>query len=285
ATLAAALEPQFAQLARDAGFRFQIRQTLSGEEAANDVDYLIALPPAPGLDQIVATARETRVLAVGIPNLVQAPNLLAIGSELSSPVNNAFLAGYIAALTTPEYRVGIIGLQDSATAATTPLAFENGMRFFCGLCRYGVPPFYEYPFYVSLPATASPGEWRALVDFMRDRVVRTIYLEPGVGGAEAADLYRYMAEQGLYIISEIKPPEDVLDWWLVSMRQPDLEGIFLQYWPQLLEGELGLILPLPGQLTDINASLLTPGKQRLAEEVFADLQAGLIDPLGVIESP
>lgn len=284
-SLSAALEPQFAQLARDAGFRFQIRQTLSEAEAASEVDYLIVLPPAPGLDGIVAAARETRILAVGVPNLVQAPNLIAIGTEARSPVNNAFMAGYIAAFTTPEYRIGMIGIEDSPNAATLPLAFQNGVRFFCGLCRYGVPPFYEYPFYVSLPAAASDGEWRALVDFMRDRAVRTVYIEPGVGGAGAEDLYRYMAEQNLYIIGEVKPSEDILDQWLVSLRQPDLEGIFLQYWPQLLEGEMSVILPLPSQLADIQPDLLTPGKQRLLEEVLADLQAGFIDPLGVIESP
>jgi hypothetical protein len=282
--LSAALEHQFAQLAQEAGFRFQIRQTLSGAEAASEVAYLIALPPAAGVEAIVAAARETRVLAVGIPNLVQAPNLIAVGGEGSSPLSHAFLAGYTAALTTPEYRTAVMGVEGSATE-NTPLAFINGMRFFCGLCRSGVPPFYEYPFYVTLPATASDLEWRALVDFLRDRAVRTVYLEPGVGGANAEDLYRYIAEQGLNMIGEVKPPEDVLNKWLVSMRQPDLEAVFLQYWPQLLAGETGVLLPLPVQLSDIQSDLLTPGKQRLVEEVFADLQAGLIDPLGVVESP
>ena len=178
-----------------------------------------------------------------------------------------------------------MGVQDSETASTTPLAFENGMRFFCGLCRSGVPPFYEYPFYVSLPSTASDIEWRALADFMRDRAVRTVYVEPGVGGEGAEELFRYMAEIGIYIIGEVKPPEDILAWWMVSMRQPDLEGLYLEYWPQLLNGETGVILPLPAQLTDINPDLFTPGKQRLAHEVLTDLQAGLIDPLGVVESP
>lgn len=283
--LASALEPQFNQLARDAGFRFQIRQTLSGAEAASDVAYLIALPPAPGLNEIITTARDTRILAVGIPNLIQAPNLIAIGTEVGSPANNAFLAGYIAALTTPEYRTGVIGLQDGPTADTTPLAFYNGMRFFCGLCRSGVPPFYEYPFYVNLPSTASDVEWHALADYMRNHAVRTVYVEPGVGGENTDDFYRYMAEQNLYVIGEVKPPEDVQNWWLVSMRQPDLESVYLQYWPQLLNGEMGVIIPLPATLSDINPNLLTPGKQRLVEEVLADLQGGFIDPLGVVESP
>jgi hypothetical protein len=178
----------------------------------------------------------------------------------------------------------VIGLEDSAAAASIPVAFENGIRFFCGLCRSGVPPFYEYPFYVSLPSTALDVEWRALADFMADREVRTVYVEPGVGGAGAEEFYRYMAERGLYIIGEVKPSEDILDWWVVSMRQPDLEGIFIEYWPQLLDGEMGVVLPLPSQLTDINPALLTPGKQRLAEEMLADLKAGLIDTLG-LETP
>jgi hypothetical protein len=159
------------------------------------------------------------------------------------------------------------------------------MRFFCGLCRSGFPPFYQYPFYVSLPSTASALEWRALADFMRDRAVRTVYVEPGAGGEMPDDFFRYLAEIGIYIIGEVKPPADILDRWLVSMRQPDLEGLYLEYWPQLLNGETGVVLPLPAQLTDIQDDLLSPGKVRLANEVLADLQAGLIDPLGVVGSP
>ena len=274
--LAESLEPQFAQLALEEGLRFQIRQSISAEETASEVDYLIALPPAPGLDGIVTAAPDTRFLAAGIPNLPESPNLIAIGSNRNVPDQNAFLAGYIAALTTPEFRTGVIGLDDSEHAEAINAAFETGVRFFCGLCRSGVPPFYEYPIFISLPSTASEVEWRAIADFMADRIVRTVYVVPSAGGAWREELLRHLAERGVYMIGESKPPEDIRDWWMVSMRQPDLEGIYLEYWPQLLNGETGIILPLPVQLADINPNLFSPGKQRLAEEILADLQAGLI---------
>ena len=120
---------------------------------------------------------------------------------------------------------------------------------------------------------------------MSDHVVRVVYVEPGVGGAGADDLYRYMAEIGLYVIGEVKPPDEALDYWMVSIRQPDLEGIYLQYWPQLLNGETGIYLPLPANLEDINRDIFSPGKQRLAQELLADLQAGLIDTLSLPEMP
>ena len=39
----------------------------------------------------------------------------------------------------------------------------------------------------------------------------------------------------------------------------------------------GQSLVVPVQFTQINPLLFTPGKQRLAEQVLADLQAGYID--------
>jgi hypothetical protein len=284
-TLAANLEPQFAQLAREEGLRFQIRQSITEEETVSEADYLIALPPAPGLGGLVAAAPDTRFLAVGVPDLAQSPNLIAIGSNARAPDQTAFLAGYIAAITTPEYRTGVIGLEDSEHAEVITTTFENGMRFYCGLCRSGVPPFYEYPMFIQLPSTATDVEWRAIADFMVDRVVRTVYVVPGAGGDWDEELLRYLTEQSIYVIGEVKPPQDIPKYWMASIRQPNLEGIYLEYWPQLISGDTGVMLPLPVQLMDINPELFSPGRQRLAQDILADLEAGLIDTGGTDNGP
>lgn len=275
--LADALDTEFARRAQEAGFRFQIRQTISAEETAQNVDYLIALPPAPDLQSLVAAAPATRFLAAGVPGLVEAPNLIAIGANPTSPDQLAFLAGYIAALTTPEYRIGLIGVEDNANAGAVNAAFQNGVRFYCGLCLSGIPPFYEYPILISLPAAASEAEWRAIADFLTDRFVRTVYVVPGAGGAWNEALLRYLAERGVYLIGAEQPPANLQDWWMVSIRPPDLQQVYLEYWPRLIQDEPGFVLPLPAGLVDVNEELLSPGKRRLVEELLLDLQAGRID--------
>lgn len=280
--LASALQSSFAELSQQAGLRWQIRQTISAAETTSDVAYLIALPPAEGLNELVAAAPNTRFLAAGIPGLEPAPNLLAIGSEEETPDQNGFLAGYIAAMITRYWRAGVIGVEDTPEGQAARISFQNGVRYFCGLCRSGVPPFYEYPISVRLPAGSSEAEWRALADFLIDRVVETVYVAPGAGGD---DLLRYLTQAGVNVIGGVRPPDDIRDRWVVSIRNPDLDGIYLEYWPLLLEGETGQALPLRVSLADINPELFSPGKQRMAEELLTDLEAGYIDTGVTPEAP
>ena len=47
-------------------------------------------------------------------------------------------------------------------------------------------------------------------------------------------------------------------------------------WPELLAGRGGQSIPSPLGLADIDPAYLTPGKQRLVQQVLDDLQAGRI---------
>ncbi len=265
------LEARLAELAPQYGLRWQLRQTITPEETAAEASYLVALPPGDGLNQLVSSAPGTRFLAVNIPGLEPAPNLINIGSEEQSPDQQAFLAGYIGALITPSSRIGMI-LPESEFEALQITAFQQGRRFYCGLCRPQFAPFYEYPFITSLPATASQAEWRALADFMRDRLVGTVYVAGGAGGD---DLLAYLAQLGVNILGDTAPPEAARANWVAALRTDPLAA-WLEYLPRLLDGEAGLAIPLPILLTDINADLLPAGKQRLVLETLADVQAGYI---------
>jgi hypothetical protein len=48
-------------------------------------------------------------------------------------------------------------------------------------------------------------------------------------------------------------------------------------WPQLLNGQGGVTVQSPLGLTDIDPSLLSPGRQRLVEQKLHDIEAGLIN--------
>lgn len=272
--IASLMEARISALAAERGLRWQVRQTMGAAEIAAEADFVVALPPQPDFNALVAAAPNTHFLAIGIPGAAPAANLILVRSLEGSQAVEAFLGGYIAAVLTPDWRIGIITTEDDSTADRFT-AFENGMRFFCGLCRPQYAPFYEYPFLLSLPATASAAEWRALADFMRDRFVGTVYVSPGTGGP---DLVQALAGYEIGIVGGEIPPAGFEDSWVASLRS-DPAAAYLDYLPRLLDGETALDVTLPLLLADVNPDRLSPGRQRLVEETLADLLAGYIQPL------
>ncbi len=266
------LQTTFAEKAAENGLRWQVRPFITAEEAARDVKYIIAVPPAQGLAELVAGAPDTRFLAVNVPGLEPAPNLIAIGGGTETADQQGFIAGYIAAAITDQWRVGVISVEDSETGQAARVGFQTGVPYFCGLCNPEYAPFYEYPLYIGMTAGAADADWRVAGDYLIDRHVDTVYVEPGAGGE---DLLRYLATANINIIGGVIPPEDVRDRWVVSIR-PEILQNYLEYWPVLVGDEPGFSLPLPILLTDVNPDLLSPGRLRHAEQIFAEVQAGYI---------
>lgn len=273
AEIAEIMEAWISALAAERGLRWQLRQTITPEEVRDEVAFLVALPPQPELNGLVSAAPETHFLAVDVPGAVPAPNLILVGALSGSAEAEAFIAGYIGALLTPEARIGIITTEDDATALRFT-AFENGMRFFCGLCRPQYAPFYEYPLLLSLPATAGDAEWRALADFMRDRFTAVVYVTPGAGGEV---LSQALADHGIRIIGSTPPPAGLEPAWIGSLRSEPIAA-YEEYLPRLLDGETDVSLTLPLLLLDVNPALLPEGKLRLIEQTLADVLAGYILP-------
>ncbi len=269
------LQAELALQAPAAGLRWQIRQTLSPVEAA-EARYIVVLAApkttAAEIDGLVSGAPGTNFLVAGLAGVAPAPNLVSIAGG-NAPDQTGFLAGYLAAVVTPGWRVGVISVEDSETGQAARIGFQNGVRFFCGLCRPLGPPYYAYPLYAGLPANASPAEWNVLADFMRNRFVETVFVAPGAGD-EA--LLRYLASQEIQVIAAAPPPPGTESQWVVSIRS-DVSKVYLEYLPRLLAGETGIFEPLPVELADANPDILTAGRMRLGEAMLADLQGGWID--------
>jgi hypothetical protein len=271
--LQAELEAFISAQAGARGLRWQLRQSMSGAEIAAEADFLVALPPQPELNALVATAPGTQFLAIGIGGAEAAANLVIVEPAGGADEIGAFMGGYTGALLIPDARIGIITVQDGLENERFA-AFENGMRFYCGLCRPTVAPFYDYPFFLSLPPEATAAEWRVLADFMRDRLVGAVYVSPGAGGE---DLFRALADVGIRVMGGEPPPPDLQPSWIGSWRMDPLAA-YHAWVPALLDGETGVEALMPLELTDVNPELLTAGKRRLVEQTLADLLAGYIFP-------
>jgi hypothetical protein len=260
-------------LTQSAGMRFQVRNSLTPAELEPGLQVVIALAPDPGLAELAAAAPTVQFLAINIPDLTPSGNVSVLGGNSQSNIA-AFLAGYTAALITDDFRIGMMMPRDNADAITAFNSYANGMKFYCGTCR----PFYFYasafPQYIDIPAEEDPNNYDAYSDIlMLQYKVQTIYLYPDIA---TQDLVTYIGTTGAYMIGT-RSPEQLPAGWVMTI-QPDVVRGIQSAWPQLISGQGGITVQSPLGLSDIDSTLLSPGKQRLVEQMLQDLQAGLVSP-------
>lgn len=268
-----ALEAILAELTAQDGLRFERLEALEMQDLTPDLRIVVALPPDPGLANLAAAAPGTQFLAVGIPGLDPSGNLSAIQSGGERPDRQGFLAGYLASVVTPDWRVGVIGLGDSPAGKAAINGFLNGVIYYCGLCRPAYPPFNVYPVSYELATGASPAEQQAAADVLIGQGVTTIYVAPGA--ADAA-LLEYLANAGINLIGSEPPPTSIQSNWIATIR-PDWAAAVRDVWAGLVKGQTVDIQALPVLITEANEALFSPGRQQWVEQTRINLNVGLID--------
>jgi len=169
------------------GYRLEIRSSLAPEELTPDIVLVTALAPAP-VSELAAVSSETRFLAVGYNDLPSAENINGLSIQALSPDRQGFMAGYMAAVISSDWRVGIISASDTSAGVEARQGFLMGAEYFCGLCRNVYPPYrdpngsiLEYPTFVELPAASQSQDWLGVVQTMTSRSVEVVYVAPGAG--------------------------------------------------------------------------------------------------------
>jgi hypothetical protein len=266
-------------LAQTAGYRFQVRNTLTVTDLDPSLKIVIVLPPDPGLLSLAAAAPQAQFLAVNIPGVTPGGNISVIGSQ-NRPDLVGFLFGYISAMITTEYdyRIGMVIPQGDPNAQIAFAAFRNGMIYYCGLCPktlyyfdiYGTA--LEYPQLVEIPADEKIELYPAYGNLLTDKKVAMVYVYPTIATNE---MLTTIGTNGVISIGDVTPNPRPL-YWTASL-QPDVAKAIQAAWTDLLAGRGGQTFNPPFSLTDVDPAILTPGKQQLAEQVLADLLAGRIN--------
>ncbi len=252
------------------GLLWEQRPSLSAADLAPSLKLALvfagALAPGADLAQLAAAAPQTQFVAFGFSGLAPAPNLTVAGAL--PPDQQGFLAGAIAALLTPDWRVGVIAIADTPEDRAQRSGFLHGAAYECGLCISPTGPIVDYPVYVELPAAASSAEWQAAAQELLNKSVKTIYLPPGVADAGLLDL---LSGSGAALIAGAPLPAGSPLATILPGEKP-----LLDLAPQILAGQSGGQVALQWQLTASGAAF-SPGRQRLANQLLADLQGGFID--------
>jgi hypothetical protein len=269
ALLADDLATSLEKLAQEGGMRFELRQTLAPEEITADVAVIVAMAPDLGLASLAATAPQTQFVGIDLPDLQPATNISVIGDGDALLAQQAFLAGYLAAVVSEDWRVAMVA-PAGADGEVAREAFRNGVVFFCGLCRPAAPPFVEYP----LEAEFSANEQQAFVDNLKGQFIEIAYIAPGINDPA---LLESLANAGIKLVGNQSPPASVQPHWLATVRSDPAASLAV-LWSDLIAG-IGGAIATPGlQVTERNPELFSTGRQRLVDETLLDLTAGYIDP-------
>jgi len=260
-------------LTQASGMRFQVRNHLTTADLEPGLKIVIVLFEDPGLAALAPAAPQVQFLAIGIPGITPGGNVSVLGDTSQAEVVG-FLAGYTAAMLTDDYRIGMLMPKDNNDAIRMFNSYANGMRYYCGLCRpYFFLPW-SFPQYLEIPADEDPNNYDAYADILiLQRKAGTLLIHPAI---QTQDLVDYIGTTGVYMIGTVTPQQRPAGW--VMTIQPDTVKAIQTAWSQLLAGQGGVTVQAPLGLSDVDPSLLSPGKLRLVQQTLDDLQAGLIAP-------
>ena len=260
-------------LAQAAGMRFQVRNTLTPAELEPGLKIVIALPPDPGVLELAAAAPDVQFLAINIPGIAAGGNISVLGGNSQTEIVG-FLAGYTGAMLTDDYRIGMLMPRDNADAIKMFNSFGTGMKFYCGICRSYFFFQQPAPAFIDIGSEQNPDDYDAFADVLISQYrIRTILMYPEI---QTQDLVDYVGTTGTLMIGSISPEQHPAGW--IMTIQPDTIKAIQTAWPYLLAGQGGQTIQSPLGLSDIDPSILSPGKQALVQETLDKLQAGRIAP-------
>ena len=267
-------------LAQQAGFRFQVRNSLSELDLEPALRVVIALPPdpGPGIAALAAAAPQAQFLAINIPGVTAGSNISVLANNVQTDVV-AFMAGYIGAMIMDDYRIGMIYPDGNSEALSALDAFTNGKTYFCGICQpyYYLP--YEFPQSIPIPSTEPVENYGGYAVYLiQQREVDFIYVYPDVATPE---LLAYIGSSGGAVQVGTAPVDGVVPLYWAASLSPDTVGAIEAAWPNLIAGQGGQAVQSPLLLTDVDPDLFPPGKQAQAEFVLAEILAGRISVHGV----
>ncbi len=209
-----------------------------------------------GLQQ--AAAEGIPIVTVDVSGIEPGPSFSTVGHARHDQAG--FLAGVMTGLASKTGWVGQVtatgGLDEPAYSA----GFSQGLLWGCPKCRL-------------ISQTAN----ELTLDRFRANTVDVVFPFPGPAAAEAA---KVLADGNLPMVwvGELGPPGEVLVGRLIFEEGP-LVILALDELMATGEGkawqpsiESNTLLPV-----DINANLLSPGRQRLLEEVYEAIAAGELD--------
>ncbi|MBN2043372.1 MAG: hypothetical protein JW757_00015, partial [Anaerolineales bacterium] len=257
------------------GLQFVIVNEIAPETAVENLAMVVSKGDFPTLGQMADQLPDVEFVVIGQSVVEPKENLTILeeGSELR--LAQAFLAGYIGAVQSEEYRVGIISVNDAAGMEFRQ-AFLNGVIYFCGNCVPIYPPYVVYPQYREVDPAADRD---ALENAARVLISEGVTIMLAAPELQNPDLFNFLAQNGVRLLGTEPPPAGLEGNWVASVILTSETGVE-ESLLALLDGN-----PVPETVENIEINYFGGGEARLKhfDQILKRLVSGEIDPLGAVD--
>lgn len=227
---------------------------------------LIAMGDFPQLADFASANPQAKIIVLAESSQGDAPNVFFLSENQKQAEIAAFLLGYAAALSTDDWRVGVLYAQDELLHAN---AFVAGAEYFCGACGPVAPPYNNYPQSASV---ADAANWLPQAQELINQGVRTIYLSPAL---ERPEIQQYFAERSISLLGTTAPDAGIASQWLLTIS-PLAQSQITDQIIAVLEGQFVESSPDSVTFSNVNASVLSEARILLLQETLVQIEVGLI---------
>ncbi len=270
-----ALKDALFSLVNVAGLEMIIKESLTMEELDRSVKVVFTKAGIPNLMELVNVRSGIQFVSLDGTELTPMPNLSVPANGDLDLQRQAFMAGYLASVITPDYRVGVLASNNDRFGEIATESFFVGAQYFCGLCNSRFGPIEYYPKVAYVADAASVNSWQPAVDLLLSKAVKTVFVQDELISSE---LLAYLFQNGLQVISPISNTGVVSsNEWLLSLAFNPMPGI-IEVWPDLLAGRGGFTLENQIELVLQGGADISEGRLNLFRQTMDALMGGYIVP-------
>lgn len=234
------------------------------------VKIMVVFSGLDNLAEVAASNPQTQFITTA-QNTAAAANISTLSAN---PVHLAFMAGYLAAMTSEDWRAGAL-VSDPANLGLAD-AFTRGGEYLCGRCTPKYGPILFYPVTYNTGGANDVGNWVTQAQTMwKDTYANSVYIDAAADYPEVLDIF---TDKVLY---SNNPGSANLARY-AAILGGDVTSTLQTALPELLAGTGGKTYNARvGLLVINNPAVVTEAKQARFNETAQLLADSLINPLRV----
>ena len=248
---------------------FETWKELAGD--LNGVKIMVVFSGLDNLAEVAASTPQTQFITTA-QNTAAAAN---ISTLTVNPLHLAFMAGYLAAMTSEDWRAGAL-ISDPVNLGLAD-AFQNGGQYLCGRCTPAYPPQnLYYPVTYSTEGANDAASWAVTAQTMwTETYANSVYIDTAADYPEVLDVFTNKVLYSSNTASaNLARYAAILGGDVTSTLQTALPDLFAGNGGKVYNARVGLLI--------INKpEIVTDAKQARFNEVAQALADNLINPQSV----
>ena len=258
-------------LVNENGLSLEIVEGLTPGRITTNTRVVVGVGSGLDLNGLAQTNPNVQFIAIEDISALPADNLSVVGSS-ADPLRLAFMAGYLAALISEDYKVSALVPGGGEESDLILEAFINGARFYCGICQPKYPPYNTFPSWETLTVENTNSNYQSTVDALAAIGTEVVYLH---GSLQSTELLAYLNSLGMKVISDQHPETPLTGNWVGTLSLDPVPA-FKNLWLDVLAGSGGHQVSASIVLMESENGLVTEGRYRLFEEMIMELETGQI---------